>query len=233
MKWITYIVLLTIAGSSCNRQNEKVDHLSVDTLYNSKSKRENFNPESSVTQIDQTTAIETGVTIPADSLFTSLESELKEIGRDDFEEYNKNYKINCTVGPGGFISGLGLSVEDECDEICQAYIVEHKSGEKMLLPCNYDAGILGLLMAPGCNRFIIYSSYDGPDYVNYYEHRAEIISFTIAEDDGLKAIKPAFKYYSKDWSIEDLTWIDDETIAIKVYDESGVPYKYFNAKFNW
>lgn len=87
-----------------------------------------------------------------------------------------------------------------------------------MIPSDYDQGILGLHMSPSCNQFLVYSSYDGPDYENYYEYRAEIIGFKITGAQGFKAIQPSFSYHTKNWSIEDVTWITDNTIAIKTYE---------------
>jgi hypothetical protein len=103
----------------------------------------------------------------------------------------------------------------------------------MQLPCNHDQGILGLKLSPSCNQFIIYACYDLPNYYDYYEFRAEIFGFNIAQGKGLETITPSFEFVTKDWSITDLVWIDDKRIALKVYID-GIPsggnnfgYKYF------
>lgn len=103
------------------------------------------------------------------------------------------------------------------------------------MPTDYDAGILSMLFSPSCSQLLICSSYDGPDFENYYSHRAEIFVFTVSIGNGLKGIKPALKFYTKDWSIDDIIWINDKTIALKVYEEprqgdgSSNNYKYYKA----
>ncbi len=228
MKNILYIILLVLGFISCNGHTKNnIDPLSADTL------NEDLKHNPKNINFDKSTIVDTSITILEDFSFINLELDLKEITKDDYERYTKAYKTKCIVESGGFISEYGLSVSRNCKEICETYLVENKSGKKMLLPSNYDTGILGLLLSPSCNQFIIYSSYDGPDYENYYSNRAEIIGFNITNDKGLKAIKSSFEYYSKDWSIDNLTWINDKSIALKIYEEnrwgdgSGMHYKYF------
>jgi hypothetical protein len=101
------------------------------------------------------------------------------------------------------------------------------------MPSAYDAGILSMLLSPGCDQLMVCASYNGPDYENYYTNRAEIIAFHVTAGKGLKGIKPAFKYFTKDWSIEDATWVGDKAIALKTYEEAEagdlkkLQYKYF------
>lgn len=167
--------------------------------------------------------------------FHDLELNLIEISRNEFQNYKNNYKTGCDLDSGDFISGSGLYVSHNCDEICETYLAEKNSGRRMLMPSDFDAGILSMLLSPNCRQLIVCSSYDGPDYVNYCENRAEFYVFTITLEKGLDGIVPASKYFTKDYSIDDLTWVTDNTIALKVYEEqrwgdgSGLNYTYFKA----
>jgi len=102
----------------------------------------------------------------------------------------------------------------------------------MILPSNYDGGLGGLMLSPLCKQFITYSSYDGPDYAEYYSDRAEIIGYTLVNAKGLDAVKATFNFFTKDWSITKIVWVDEHTIVLKVYegshggDDSGVKYTY-------
>lgn len=212
-KLICYILLLTIGFLGCVNSTHK--HVE-------KSSKDSLNPTTldSTEQagISNNESNRTVITLQ-DSLFKTFESELEEITSADFERYLKNPSQDCIVDSNGFPSRLRLSVTSKCDEICETFLIE-TSGERMLLPSNYDSGILDLVASPSCTQFIVYSSYDMPDFVKFYEHRAEIYIFTIVKDQGLKAIKPSFKFYSKDWSIENLTCLSDNSIAIKIYGEA-------------
>jgi hypothetical protein len=82
------------------------------------------------------------------------------------------------------------------------------------------------------------SSYDGPDYADYYEDRAVLFIFNITKEYGLKGIQPGCKYFTKDCSIADIVWVNNKTIAIKIYDEQhggdeiDVQFKYFKMDLN-
>jgi hypothetical protein len=154
----------------------------------------------------------------SDSLFANLELELKEVSKNIFQGYEINYKPTCGLDSNGFIKGKGLILSHYCKDICESYLTDKKKGIKLVLPSNYDAGIMDLLFSPSCNQFLVYSSYDGPDYTNYYEYRAEIIGFTITQGQGFDAVKPSFKYYTKDWSIDHVMWVDENTLTLKLYN---------------
>jgi hypothetical protein len=155
-----------------------------------------------------------------DSLFADLNGELREIPISKFIEYEKKYKTGCTKDSTGFIKGKGLIIEHSCNEVCVSYLTDLKEKIKLILPSTYDQGIIDLVISPDCKRFLVYSSYDGPDYSDYYEYRAEIFGFTIASGQGIKTIQPAFKFFTKDWPIEKITWISNTEIGLKTYEEA-------------
>jgi hypothetical protein len=173
-----------------------------------------------------------------DSLFRDLDSNFQEISKGEFQEYKRNYKLDCEVDSGHFIKGTELNVRHVCDEVCETYLEEKSSNRILLMPSGYDAGILSLSLSPACNKLLVCSSYDGPDYANYYEDRAVIFIFNIFKKYGLKGIQPACKFFTKDWSIADIVWINNKTIALKVYNEQqggdgiDVHYRYFKMELN-
>lgn len=173
------------------------------------------------------------------NLYKDLDSELKEISNNKFKDYKKTYKTTCELDKNGFVSGKGLILDRYCKDICETYLIDKKKKNKLVLPADYDQGIIGLIISPSCNQFIVYSSYDGPDYSSYYEDRAEVFGFTISQGQGLKIIKPSFKFYTKDWSIEEVIWISENEIAFKTYEENrnagnqdNLKYKYFKTSLN-
>lgn len=173
------------------------------------------------------------LTIFDDSLFVDLNPALVEISVNDFEHFKYNYKAACALDQGGFIRGSGLYFTGDCDEICETYLIERETNRRMLLPSDYDAGILDMLVSSACNQLVVFSSYDGPDYVNFTNHRAEFFVFNITLGNGLNGITPAFKYYVYDWSIAEIIWVSDQAIALKTYEEnrygeeSHLHYKYY------
>ena len=172
-----------------------------------------------------------------DSLFTDIKLKLIEISKDDFQYYKKSYKTNCEIDSGGSISGAGLHIVHDCNEICDTYLAEDSTNRKLLLPSGFDAGVMWMLLSPSCNQMIIGSSYDGPDFEEYYNYRSEFSVFNINAIQGLKGVYPKFDFNSKNWSIDDVTWIDENSIALKTYsgrhsdNENVSKFKYFKAIF--
>lgn len=178
------------------------------------------------------------LTLYNDSLRSSRELNLTKISKSEFQSYKGKYKASCVLDSGQFISGSGLYVIHERKEIYETYLAERNTNRKMLMPSTYDAGILKMLLSPSCNQLMVCSSYDGPDYGNYYEYRAEIFLFNVSTGIGLKGITPSLNYYTKDWSINDLTWVDENTIALELYNgtrtgnEEGLKFRYFKSNLN-
>ncbi|MBK9048419.1 MAG: hypothetical protein IPL74_17615 [Bacteroidetes bacterium] len=144
-----------------------------------------------------------------------------------------DYKINCKIDSGKFVEGSGIYVRQFCDEICETYLYEHKTNNRTMLPSDYDSGILGMLFSPSCKQLLVYSSYDGPDYDKYYDHRAELFIFKVAHGEGLNGIRQKLQYYTKLWSIEKLIWVTEKSIALKIYegekhgDDTLINFKYY------
>ncbi len=220
MKQVLYILIVTLILFSCkNTGGEKTNGIVADTIrgvFLSSTDKPAGGTDSAISWQDR--------------LFIDLKVTPLQITKQEFDTYRKHYKPVCNL------KALGLSVITTCNEICDTYLIETKSEKKLLLPSYYDSGFSNLLFSPSCDQFIIYASYDSPDYEKYYEHRAGIRVFGITKDPGLKAVKPAFKYDSNDWSIEDLTWINDAAIAVKVYEETrteqgiGLRYAYYKVE---
>ncbi|MBL7915441.1 MAG: hypothetical protein JNL49_10395 [Bacteroidia bacterium] len=162
---------------------------------------------------------------------------LTEISEKEFQKFLSEYKISCKIDSGKFVEGSGIYVRQFCDEICETYLYEQKTNNRLILPSDYDSGILGMLFSTSCNQFLVYSSYDGPDYDKYYDHRSELFIFSIAHGEGLNGVRQQLQYFSKSWSIENLVWVNEKSIALKVYegekqgDDSMNKYKFYLTDF--
>lgn len=223
MKQILYIIFLITGVISCNSKTSNKSALPI-------------NLKSSLDTTEVVNIIEDEIIVP-DTITKKSDLKLGEITADDFEKYKKANKSKCEIDENGFIQGYGLKVETECEQICESYLIDRKAKKKMFLPSSFDQGIIGMRFSPSCNQFFVFSSYDGPDYVNYYTHRAELIVFTMKPGAGLKSVKQYQPHDFDDFSIEDATWIDEKTLALKVYegaaggDNSHLNFKYYKAEF--
>jgi hypothetical protein len=116
---------------------------------------------------------------------------------------------------------------------CFAYLLDDETDEKMYVPSFYDSGLIDLLISPKGRYMLIYSSYDGPDYTDYYPHRSAFMVYAIGKGKGLKGLKGYRNFVSNDWSVEEIVWINDTTLGLKVYTENnagdgqGIQYKYY------
>lgn len=232
MRQLIYILAFLFFLTACHQNNPAIKEVHSDSLGNNIT-TDKLHAENG-SEADKNPAGDS-LLIPYDTLFSDMKLILTEISGKQFQIFSKTTKISCEMDSGQFIKGYGIFVKRVCDGICETYLCEKTTNKKMILPTSYDAGILRMLFSPSCRHLMICSSYDGPDFEEYYNHRAEIFVFTVSAGSGLDGVKPAFKFYTKDWSIEDIIWVNDTTIALKVYEErrqgdgSGNNYKYYKA----
>ena len=188
--------------------------------------------------LEQNVIYDDSLIVFEDSLFNVLDSNFNKISLSEFQRYKNNYKLSCEIDSGHFIKGSGIQVIHTCNEVCDTYLKAVSSNKILLMPSGYDAGILAMSLSPGCNKLLVCSSYDGPDYANYYEDRAVLFIFNLTKENGFKRIQPAFKFFTKDWSIADIVWLNNKTIALKIYEEQhggdgfDIHYKYFIMDLN-
>lgn len=169
------------------------------------------------------------------AVYQQVDSSLIAISETQFRNYKMDYQPPCHVDSSGSVVGTNLILVSHCKVVCEAMLFDVLSGDSLALPSTYDQGIKDLLFSPSCKQLIVYSSYDGTDYAKYYAQRAEIIGFDINVHGGLQSMNQKFVYYSNEWSIEDLVWIDNSTVALKLYSDSkwlhevDLQYYYFQA----
>ena len=150
--------------------------------------------------------------------FKSISQENFKKSKDSYNQIMKDFK-KVQIDFYGNIIALDLAVLSDCKEICETYLIEVNSKKRMLLPSDFDIGVQGIFFSPSGNRLIIYSSYDGPDYDNYYNHRAEFHIYNINKQKGLKALELYGHYYINDCSIKNIVWFkNNNTIALKTYE---------------
>lgn len=137
---------------------------------------------------------------------------------------NASYALRQTNAYEGSYQYVGLVPElrahfiSFCGEgMCEDFLLDTVSDTKMLLPAGFDAGLLGFQLSPGADYLLIYSSYDGPDYENYYYFRSTFSVYHIAKGKGLAGLEADIRFETGDWSIEEMVWMDDRSLGLKVY----------------
>ena len=171
-----------------------------------------------------------------DSLFKVWSPKWIKISASDFNSYKSKLSSSCALDSLNFISGTNLKIVHHCNEICESYLAEVNSNRKFQLPCDYDGGVGGVVFSPNCNQMLVFSSYDGSDYVDYYEYRSEIYIFSLQNTANLNGIKPAFAFAEKRWSIEEVIWLNNHSVALKIFsndrrgDGSNLKFQYLKAE---
>jgi len=162
-----------------------------------------------------------------------LDDKLEGLSATAYHQLDSSNKTQCELDSTGFMKDLEITLKSKCDDVCKTYLVENKTGKEMPLYADFDSGLLGLRVSPACARFATYSSYDMPDYDKYYDHRALIMLYEVNRAVGLKAIKLKITYGFKQWSIMGMKWIDEKSVALKLYKEAysaKVKFAYFKVK---
>jgi hypothetical protein len=133
-----------------------------------------------------------------------------------------------------FLPELSAYLLSNCGEgACSAWLLDFETDKKMPVPSSYDSGLTGLLMSTTGKYMLIYSSYDGDDYINYYSHRSEFTIYAVGAHKDIEGLKVYRNFISKDWFVEEIVWDNDTTLVLKVYTENktgngdGLQYKYY------
>ena len=119
----------------------------------------------------------------------------------------------------GYVPEINSHIISECKWVCVNYLLDNETDEKMMLPCDFDSGVLGLKISASKKQMLMYLSYDAANYADYYSHRAEIIFMQIGDAKGFHKLTNPKICIITEWSIEDIVWIDEKSIALKVYDK--------------
>jgi hypothetical protein len=119
-----------------------------------------------------------------------------------------------------FFSSIPAHYITQCGEgYCSAFLLDYKTDERFYLDAPFDAGIKGMQLSKNNTYLVVYSSYNGPDYVDYYSTRSSFTLYKINKNKGIKGMTVYYTFNSTEWSIEELIWINNNTLALKVYTE--------------
>lgn len=224
------ILLLVVAlFTSCRRPSErqKSSHAKRDSINFHRRVIDSGSVTSTVKQVD------ISHTNQENREVVELDDKLEALSATEYHKLDSSNKVRCNLDSSGFIKDLGLALKSKCDDVCKTYLVENKSGKEMSLYADFDNGLLGLRVSPACTHFATYSSYDMPDYDKYYNHRALTMLYEVDKAVGLKAIRLKITFGLKQWSIMEVKWIDENSIALKLYKEAystKVKFAYFKVK---
>lgn len=165
-----------------------------------------------------------------------LKLEFKEISSLEYTQYKKaeeqQKEESLMLYKNGYLNSIGITVETDCYEICESWFKDTLSDDSIFVPSNYDQGFLGLIISPDYKTMMVYSSYDMPSFMDYYDWRSEFFLYNLEENKGLKALNLFSYFTSTKWSIDEIIWINNSQLALKVY-ENNRPEKYNSESFTY
>lgn len=157
-------------------------------------------------------------------LYTNNSIQPNEEGYFTISCGNKKYTLQETGEYEGSYSYVGTSPDLRAHYIshcgggtCTDYLIDTINSTKMIVPSDYDQGVLGALVSPGGEYFLAYSSYDGPDFHYAHSIRSTFSVFRISKNHGLSGVAPFALFESTDWSIREMVWMDAQSVGIQVY----------------
>ena len=119
----------------------------------------------------------------------------------------------------GYVPEINSHIISDCKWVCVNYLLDNQTDEKIILPSDFDGGVLGLKISASKKQLLMYSSHYGDNYADIYSHRAEIIFMQIGDGKGFHKLTNPRICIIMEWSIEDIVWIDNNSIALKVDDK--------------
>lgn len=115
----------------------------------------------------------------------------------------------------GFLSHRDIKLDRHCHEICEDYLIHGR--DTIVLDCDYDQGIEGLLFSPSMSRLMTHSSYDGPDFHHFYAQRSEIFLYQLGKADEDFILDSLAHWTNTEYSISRSAWKDERRIALELY----------------
>lgn len=152
-------------------------------------------------QVTKKSKIETNTTIKMDSDGHFMVRTKKSY----YELLNQSSNYISSYQYMGYLPAIRSHLIGFCGSgMCESYLLDNETDVKMVLPSSFDAGSVDLLISPSNNWMLVYSSHDGPDYVDYYSFRSELIIYKIEKDKGIQGLKPFKSFQTSDWSMQEI-----------------------------
>lgn len=104
--------------------------------------------------------------------------------------------------------------------ICEMFLIDQETAIGLSLPGFYDGSCSQPMISPNNNFLMTYGTCQGGDYCfNYYEHISTISIINLKHVNSITELK-TFRFIGiNDFTIEDIFWIKNNFIVLKVFDE--------------
>lgn len=174
-----------------------------------------------------------------------LEIKFSKINSTDYLEYNQNYSNRITIDTilinnpqnftlvvenakkrfvcdvdnnncnyyKGYLVPLNKYILTNCGKsYCETYLLDKNTGTQDYLESPFDSECEIPSLSPNENKLIAFSSsvFDKESYIALYKN-----------DSENKKLDFKKSFYTSDWRIKEIIWIDNNSIALKVFDKYG------------
>ena len=115
----------------------------------------------------------------------------------------------------GFLEPLNKYILTNCGtSYCATYLLDKKTGTIDYLNSPFDTECENPSLSPNENKLIAFSSsvFDMVSFIALYRKNNEIKKIDFNKSES---------FYTSDWRIKEIIWIDNNSIALKVYDKNG------------
>lgn len=152
--------------------------------------------------VDKTIVNEAG-----NSFTLALKNADKKFGCDI--DYN-----DCTYYKG-FLSSLNKYILTSCGKgYCGTFLLDKNTGVRNFLQSPFDSECEVPSLSKSQDKLIAFSSsvFDRESFIALYKENVETKKIELRKFDS---------FYTSDWRIKEIIWIDNNSIALKVYEKYG------------
>ncbi len=120
----------------------------------------------------------------------------------------------------GFLPAINCFLIGQFGEAVYSSFLLDKNNEAVFhLLAEQDGGAPPPSISPNNKYMATFESIDAYDAEQYYESRTIITLYDIQGLKNLSDIQATYSYANKEWEIWDYKWIDDESFALKIFEE--------------
>ncbi len=120
----------------------------------------------------------------------------------------------------GFLPAINCFLIGQFGEAVYSSFLLDKNNEAVFhLLAEQDGGSPPPSISPNNKYMATFESIDAYDAEQYYESRTIITIYDIQGIKNLTDIQATYSYANKEWEIWDYKWIDDESFALKIFEE--------------
>lgn len=244
-----YIILLLFSIISCRNVEQK--KLKAETFVDSSLIKEKYEPKTTIENTDSISRLEISKLSEEQEIKENknkLKIKFTIIDSTDYFKYKQKYsneitvdttivneagsfftldvenaekKFSCDIDYSncnyykGFLNPLSKYIITHCGTgYCGTYLLDKNTGTQNYLESPFDSECEIPALSKNQDKLIAFSSsvFDRESFIALYRENAETKKIELKKFDS---------FYTSDWRIKEIIWIDNNSIALKVYEKYG------------